>query len=61
MSDEKRTVEGIHKEYTQLCAQAGHLQYQIATLGKDLELVNEQLRALNLEAAKIASEEKKEG
>ncbi len=59
MSD-KRTVEQIHKEYSQLCTQAGHLQYQILVVSQDLELLNKQLRELNLEAAKIAAEDKAE-
>lgn len=58
MSD-KRTVEAIHKDYSQLCSQAGHLQYQIVTLQQDLDILNKQLRELNLEAAKLAAEDKK--
>jgi len=56
MSDNKeRTVEVVHQEYSQLCARAGHLQYQVAVLSKDLEVVNEQLRELNFEAAKLSA------
>lgn len=57
MSD-KRTVESIHGEYTQACARAGHTSYQIFTLTKDLELIHQQLRDLNLEASKLQAEEK---
>lgn len=60
MSEEKRTVEIVHREYSQLCAQAGHLSYQVATLAKDLDLVHETLRSLNLEAAKLKAEESAE-
>lgn len=56
MSDE-RTVETIHREYSDLCAKAGHFQYTIVTVQKDLDLVNEQLRALNLEAAALKAKE----
>lgn len=52
-NEQKRTVEVIHREYSQLCSQAGHLQYNITVLTKDLELLNEQLKSLNLEAAAI--------
>lgn len=52
MSEQKkRTVEEIRNEYGQLCAKAGHVQYNIRVLESDLNLVNEQLKALNLEAA----------
>ncbi len=48
-----RTVEQIQNEYTQQCVRAGHTQYQIAQLQKDLELMNRSLRDLNLEAATV--------
>lgn len=59
----ERKVEDIHAEYSQLCAKAGHLQYQIHVLTKDLGLLNEQLMNLNFEAsAKVAKEkESKDG
>lgn len=58
MSEKKaRSVEEIKQEYSSLCAQAGHLQYQVFTLGKDLGLLNDQLRELNFEAAKARAEE----
>lgn len=53
MSEEQkklRTVSEIQNEYSGLCARAGHLQYQIATLGKDLAMINDALRDLNSEA-----------
>jgi hypothetical protein len=52
----KRTVEEIQREYSNLCAKAGHVYYQIATLEKDLELVTASLRDLNIEAATAAKE-----
>jgi len=53
---EKRTVEVIQREYSNLCAKAGHVYYQIATLEKDLELISASLRDLNIEAATAAKE-----
>jgi hypothetical protein len=50
-SKELRSVDAIQTEYTQLCTKAGHLQYQINALSKDLELVNKTLTDLNLEGA----------
>ena len=58
---QEKTVESIQQEYTQLCARAGHVQYQLHTLTQDLEQINLQLRDLNLEAAKIAAAKKSEG
>ena len=54
----KRTVQDVQQEYTGLCARAGHLQYQINAMQKDLELINTTLRDLNVEASKFAAEEK---
>lgn len=48
-----RTVDDIRNEYSQLCAKAGHVNYQIFQLSSDLKLINEQLRDLNLEATKL--------
>lgn len=60
MSAEKspRTHQDCQNEYTQLCAKAGNLQYQIYAHTKDLELINAQQRELNLEAAKLAQAER---
>ena len=49
----ERTVEQVQQEYTQMCVRAGHTQYQIAQLQKDLALFNDTLRDLNLEAGAI--------
>lgn len=57
MSEQKRTLDTIRTEYSQICSQAGHIQYQIATLSKDLELLNSQLRDLNMEATKLSKEQ----
>ena len=48
-----RTIEDVQREYQQTCVRAGHLQYQVYGLTKDLEMVNKQLLDLNLEAAGI--------
>ena len=47
----ERTVQEIQGEYSGICTKAGHIQYQINALSKDLELVNSSLRDLNFEAA----------
>lgn len=62
MSDKpQRTVAEIQQEYAQVCTRAGHLQYQLYTLTKDLELINSTLRDLNIEAGNVPkAEEKKE-
>lgn len=52
-----RSVQDIQEEYTRLCAKAGHLQYQVFTHSKDLEMVNETLRELNIEASQQAATE----
>lgn len=52
-----RSVQDCQNDYQNMCLKAGHLQYQIFTLKKDLELVNESLRDVNLEAAGIKAKE----
>lgn len=59
MSDTKRTFETIQTEYQQLALRAGHTQYQIHALTKDLALLNEQMRDLNFEGAKVKAEDDK--
>lgn len=49
----ERTLQDIQQEYNGLCNKAGHLQYQIFTFKKDLDLVNSALRDLNFEAAAL--------
>lgn len=52
MSDKKhRPLEEIQNQYAELSFKAGTLQYQVFTLGKDLGLINDQMRDLNFEAA----------
>lgn len=58
MVKELRKVEEIHAEYSNLCAKAGHLQYQISVLSKDLKTLNDQLETLNFEAAASAAKAK---
>lgn len=60
MSDTKRTFETIQTEYQQLALKSGHIQYQIYAFSKDLQLLNDQMRDLNFEGAKLKSEEEKE-
>lgn len=64
MSDNKRTFETIQTEYEQLALRAGHTQYQVYALTKDLGVLNDQMRDLNFEGARIKAEDakaKKEG
>lgn len=53
MSDNKpnRSVDEIQNEYARLCTRAGHMQYQLVTIQKDLDLLNGTLRDLNIEAS----------
>lgn len=46
-----RSIPEINNEYQQLCLQAGHIQYQVFCHEKDLVILNDQLRDLNLEGA----------
>jgi len=55
---EERTIEEIQKEYSLVCAEAGQAQYQIFVLEKDLEIKNDRLRKLNLEASAVAGKQK---
>ncbi len=48
-----RTLDDCQKQYQNLCLQAGHIQYQIDALSKDLRLINDTLRDVNLEAKKL--------
>lgn len=53
-----RTVPEIQNEYQGLCLRAGHLNYQIYALSKDLDMVQNSLRDLNIEAATAQAAEK---
>jgi hypothetical protein len=46
-----RGLEEINKEYGQLCAQAGQLQYTITINNRSLEDLNKQILAINTEAS----------
>ena len=48
-----RTFEEIQQEFSVKCTKAGHLQYQITAFQSDLEVLNRQMRDLNLEAAAL--------
>lgn len=56
---QKRTIAEIQAEYQNLCLKGGHLQYQVYTFSKDLDMVNQELRSLNLEAASVKAAEDK--
>ncbi len=62
---EPRALDEIQREYQELCNKAGQLQYQSVVIAKELEDINEQLFAINYEAAdrnkldKAAAEETK--
>lgn len=58
MSDEKkRTLNDVNNEYTALCAQAGQKQYQLECAKADLKALNEAIKQLNVEAAKMQQDE----
>ncbi len=59
MSDKKRSIQDIQGEYQNLCLKAGHVQYNIQVLQKDLDMVNSSLLDLNLEAAAVKAAEAK--
>lgn len=47
----EKTLKDIQIEYSNLCAKSGHIQFQVASLQKDLALVLNQIEAVNFEAA----------
>lgn len=53
MEKPKRSMEEIQRDYAILCQKAGHTQYQIDALSKELKILNEAIRDLNLEAAAL--------
>lgn len=59
MSEEqkKRGIPEIQQDYQGLALKAGHTQYQIFTLERDLELMNQTMRDLNIEASKVQQAE----
>lgn len=52
-----RSVREIELEYSQVCMKAGHAQYQLYTIEKDLSAYNDTLRSLNIEAARAKAAE----
>lgn len=56
----ERTIEEIQKEYSLVCAEAGQAQYQLFILQQDLEIKNDRLRKLNLEAAAVSAKKKEQ-
>lgn len=53
--NKKREISDIQQDYQNLCTKAGHVNYQISTLKKDLALINESLQTLNQEAAALTA------
>lgn len=51
-----RTLDDVRNEYNQLAFRAGNLQYTIHAAEKDLDMLNESMRNLNFEAAKLQNE-----
>ena len=57
---ESRPIDQIQAEYQGLCTKVGHIQYQIFVLNKDLAVLNETLRDLNVEASLSQAAQSKE-
>lgn len=53
----KRKMEDIHKEYMEICGQAGDKQYRKEILTSELVQINTRLLQLNQEAAAVQSEQ----
>lgn len=60
MSETKRSVAEIQKDYSELCLRAGHLAYSIKALQIDLESVQSVQKDLNLEGAEAQRREAEE-
>ncbi len=60
MSDKKRSVADVQREYSELCVKAGHLAYSIRALSKDLASIQEVQESLNLEGAEAQRREAEE-
>lgn len=52
-----RKVEEIKQEYSNLALKAGTIQYEVLAKQKDLALINERLRDLNLEYVQATNAE----
>jgi septal ring factor EnvC (AmiA/AmiB activator) len=48
-----RTIKDIQDEFSSLCTRSGHLEYQVFTFKKDIDLLNTRMRELNFEAAAL--------
>lgn len=59
-SPKSRTLAEVQQEYANMCYKYGHLLAQSKAFAADAELVFEQLKELNFEAAKVQTETKKE-
>lgn len=60
MEEQKKAARSsaeIQNEYQNLCARAGHIQYTIDVMQKDLERMNAALRDLNNEHAQVKQAE----
>lgn len=55
-----RTLEEVNQEFSSLCARAGQAQYQKSCIEKDLEMFNEEIRKLNVEAFQLQEKAKAE-
>jgi prefoldin subunit 5 len=58
IKQETRDLPTIEKDYSQLCLQAGNIQYQIFALQQDLDAVNKRQKEVNQEgyALKVAAQ-----
>jgi hypothetical protein len=54
-----KTMEDLKRDYTGLCSMAGDMQYKIMCLTEDLKNLNERIRMLNQEAAKMGNTERR--
>ncbi len=59
MSDNQKpkTYQELRNEFTQLCAKAGSVQYQIYAFQRDLEQLNNALRDINITGAQMLKAE----
>jgi len=48
-----RSIQDIQSEYNAECAKAGHLQYTLSAIKKELDSVNSKLESLNKEANEL--------
>lgn len=55
----ERTMNDVQQEFSTLCTRLGHLQYQVYIHGKDSEILSNQMRDLNFEAASIQAKAQK--